>query len=191
MASVAGVLIWQEMHPPPPPPPQTVAEIKIPPNPPPPPPPPPHVPQPKVPPPPNPSPLHEVPPVPSPVPVPNAVPPPPPQPPLQPQPPQQVDKASLRAQMERELLACIQNYATGHYPRAAFMAGKSGRVEVTFRNVGGHWGDVSISGSSNVRSLDQAAREAVIRANCPQPPDALSGDTFRYRITINYQLLGG
>lgn len=188
IAGIAGILIYQEMHPIPPPPPQQTKLVTIPPNPPPPPPPPPKVPQPKIPPPPDQQPLHEVPPIPSPVPVPNAVPPPPPQPPLQPQPPQQVDMAQIRNDYFSQLHAAID--AAKVYPREAVLSGATGTVTVSFDFNNGQVSNVHIDRSSQTRSLDRAAMDAVERAHYPPPPPQLANQTLHFVVPIVFNLGG-
>ncbi|MGH8371131.1 MAG: energy transducer TonB [Gammaproteobacteria bacterium] len=187
VVAVAGILIWQEMHPVPAPPPTPTKLMTIPPNPPPPPPPPPKVPQPKIPPPPDQQPLHEVPPIPSPIPLPNAVPPPPPSPPLVPQqtPP---DMATLQARFQSELHACIEAGKT--YPREALLSGTTGTVTVEFDYFNGDMSNVKIKRSSGSRPLDRAGIQAVARAKCPPPPPEFQGQTFHFTIPIEFTLGG-
>lgn len=186
MLSIAGAIIWQQMHPEPPPPQQLVKAVTIPPNPPPPPPPPPKVPQPKVPPPPDQQPLHEVPPVPSPIPVPNAVPPPPPEPPLVPQQAKPVDKTSMIAQLESEMRNRID--AAKVYPRSAILAGKEGDVTVQFTYLNGKVSDIEVLHTSGNRALDRETVQAVARAVIPEPPPELVGQSIPMQITIVYSL---
>jgi protein TonB len=188
IAAVAGILIWQEMHPVPPPPPVTKGVVTIPPNPPPPPPPPPKVPQPKIPPPPDQQPLHEVPPIPSPIPIPNAVPPPPPSPPLVPQQTPPVDMATLQARFESELHACID--AAKAYPREALLSGETGTVTLEFDYFNGDMNNVEIKRSSGSRPLDRAGVQAVARAKCPPPPPQFQNQKFHFIIPIQFSLGG-
>ncbi|HET7923107.1 MAG TPA: TonB family protein [Gammaproteobacteria bacterium] len=184
--AIAGIFIWQSLHPSQPPPPVQKAVVTIPPNPPPPPPPPPKVPQPKIPPPPDQQPLHEVPPIPSPIPIPNAVPPPPPQPPLQAQPP--VTKETLEARLQNELFNCIN--AAKAYPREAVISGTTGTVIVEFDYYNGDISNVGINKSSGARVLDTAGRHAVSRASCPPPPPALRDAKYHFTIPIQFTLGG-
>lgn len=186
IAAVAGILIWQEMHPIPPPPPVQKALVTIPPNPPPPPPPPPKVPQPKIPPPPDQQPLHEVPPIPSPIPLPNAVPPPPPEPPLVPQQTPPVDLAKVRDDFYSQLHAAID--AAKVYPREALLSGSTGTVTVSFDFFNGEASNIRIVRSSGSRQLDRAAMDAVARAHYPPAPPELAGQKMQLSIPIVFTL---
>ena len=184
---LAGILIYQQLHPSPPPPPVQTAAVTIPPNPPPPPPPPPHnVPTPQ---PPQPQPLSEVPPIPTPIPTPNAVPPPPPPPPPVPRP--QVNMAAIEASFQEQLRACIQAVALGHYPREAVLAGSTGTVLVQFRYLNAIVSDAVVKRSSGTRALDIAGVQAVLTARCPPPPEQFQGREFVFTIPIQYSLSGG
>lgn len=181
---VAGILIWQQLHPSPPPPPITNATVEIPPNPPPPPPPPPrNIPTPQ---PPQPQPLSEVPPIPSPIPLPNAVPVPPPSPPPIPvqRPPSQ---DTIMAQFQASMKAAID--AAKVYPKEALLAGETGVSTVSFDYVNGVVSNIKVDKTSNARSLDKAAMQAVLKALMPPKPAELAGvNHFVVQIDFN---LGG
>ncbi len=187
--AVAGVLIWEQMHPMLLPPEQKTALITIPPTPPPPPPPPPKTPQPPIPNPPTPQPLSEVPPIPTPIPLPNAVPPPPPSPPPTPTPPQPtVDIAAIRASFLAELHAAID--AAKSYPRQAILSGTTGTVTVGFDYYDGQVSNIRIDRSSGDRALDRAAMDAVARARYPQPPPQFQDQTLHLTIPVAFSLPG-
>ena len=187
IVAVAGILIWEQMHPSQMPPEQKVAVITIPPTPPPPPPPPKtrqppiHTPQPQ--------PLSEVPPIPTPIPTPDAVPPPPPQPPLVPTPPQPpVDIAAIRADFYSQLHAAID--AAKVYPREAVISGATGTVVVSFDYLDGQVSNIHVDRSSGARPLDRAAMDAVARARYPMPPPQFAGQTIHPVITLVFNLGG-
>lgn len=190
--AVAGVLIWEQMHPMPLPPEQKTALITIPPTPPPPPPPPPKTPQPPIPNPPTPQPLSEVPPIPTPIPLPNAVPPPPPSPPPTPTPPQPtVDIAAVQNAFQRAMYRAIEQRALQSYPRDAVLAGATGAVTVGFDYINGVVSNIKVLRSSGSRSLDRGAMEAVQTAQLPpKPPDLAGLNLNHFVITVQYQLGG-
>lgn len=181
---VAGILIWQQLHPSPPPPPIQNATVEIPPNPPPPPPPPPrNIPTPQ---PPQPQPLSEVPPIPSPIPLPNSVPVPPPSPPPIPvqRPPSQ---DSIMAQFQASMKSAIE--AAKVYPKEAILAGETGVTTVSFDYVNGVVSNIKVDKTSNARSLDKAAMQAVLKAVMPAKPAELAGvNHFTVQLEFN---LGG
>lgn len=181
--TVAGIIIWHELHPAPPPPVQKVAVITIPKNPPPPPPPPPKTPLPKMP---TPQPLSEVPAIPVPVPVPNAIPPQPPQPPIIPRPQPKVNMNAIRSEFNSRVKAAID--AAKVYPREAILSGATGIVRVTFYYKDQHVSDVQIERSSGNRALDRAAMEAVNKAQYPVPPPQLAGQRIRMVINVQFTL---
>ncbi|HLW73588.1 MAG TPA: TonB family protein, partial [Gammaproteobacteria bacterium] len=152
---VAGILIYQQLHPSPPPPPIQNATVEIPPNPPPPPPPPPHnVPTPQ---PPVPQPLSEVPPIPTPIPTPNAVPVQPPQPPPIPvsRPP---SADTIMAEFTASMRAAID--AAKVYPKEAILAGETGTVTVSFDYVSGVVSNIHVDKGSGSRAIDRSAMQA-------------------------------
>ena len=179
---VAGILIYQQLHPEPPPPPIQNASVEIPPNPPPPPPPPPrNIPTPQ---PPQPQPLSEVPPVPTPIPTPNSVPVSPPQPPPVPvqRPPNQ---DTILAEFEASMKAAID--AAKVYPKEAILAGETGTVTVSFDYVNGVVSNVKIDKGSGARSLDKSAMNAVNKALMPPKPADLAG-VNHFTIVVNFSL---
>ncbi len=181
---VAGILIWQQLHPAPPPPPIQSASLEIPPNPPPPPPPPPrNVPTPQ---PPQPQPLSEVPPIPTPIPTPNAVPVQPPSPPPIPtsRPPNQ---DSIMAEFQASMRAAID--AAKVYPKEAVMAGETGTVTVSFDYVNGVVSNIHVDRSSGSRAIDKSAMQAVQKAAMPPKPAELAG-VGHFVILVNYSLGG-
>lgn len=183
-AGLAGILIWQELHPAPPPPPIAQPPMEIPPNPPPPPPPPPkNIPTPQ---PPQPQPLSEVPPVPTPIPTPNAVPVQPPTPP--PVPVQRTaPPENIMSEFAASMLAAIN--AAKVYPKEAVIAGETGEVVVSFDYVNGIVSNIKIVKSSGSRSLDKAAMAAVQKAALPPKPAELAGNNnFTFHVAFN---LGG
>jgi protein TonB len=183
-AGLAGILIWQELHPSPPPPPIAQPPMEIPPNPPPPPPPPPkNIPTPQ---PPQPQPLSEVPPVPTPIPVPNAVPVQPPQPP-----PIPTQRSAPPENIMSEFAASMHNAieAAKVYPKEAILAGESGVVTVSFDYVNGVVSNIHIDKSSGARSLDRATIQAVQRAAMPPKPAELAG-TSHFVISLEFTLGG-
>jgi protein TonB len=183
-AGLAGILIWQELHPSPPPPPIAQPPMEIPPNPPPPPPPPPkNIPTPQ---PPQPQPLSEVPPVPTPIPVPNAVPVQPPQPP--PIPTQRsAPPENIAAEFEASMLAAIN--AAKIYPKEAILAGESGAVTVSFDYINGVVSNIHVDRSSGSRSIDRSAMQAVQKAAMPPKPAEIAGQN-RFSLVIEYTLGG-
>jgi len=167
---VAGILIWQQLHPAPPPPPIQSAALEIPPNPPPPPPPPPrNVPTPQ---PPQPQPLSEVPPIPTPIPTPNAVPVQPPSPPPIPT-SRPTNPDNIMSEFSASMLAAIN--AQKVYPKEAVMAGETGETVVSFDYVNGVVSNIHVDRSSGSRSLDKAAMNAVQKAAMPPKPAELAG----------------
>ena len=181
---LAGILIWQQLHPSPPPPPITTASVTIPPNPPPPPPPPPHnVPTPQ---PPQPQPLSEVPPVPTPIPTPNAVPVQPPSPPPIPT-SKPVNQDTLMAEFSASMLAAIN--AQKVYPKEAVIAGETGTATISFDYINGVVSNVKVDRSSGSRALDRAAMTATQKAQMPPKPAELTGINH-YVFQINFDLGG-
>jgi protein TonB len=167
---VAGILIWQQLHPAPPPPPIQSAALEIPPNPPPPPPPPPrNVPTPQ---PPQPQPLSEVPPIPTPIPTPNAVPVQPPSPPPIPT-SRPTNPDSIMSEFAASALAAIN--AQKVYPKEAVMAGETGETVVSFDYVNGVVSNIHVDKGSGSRALDKAAVAAVQKAALPPKPAELAG----------------
>ena len=167
---LAGILIWQQLHPSPPPPPVITPGIEIPPNPPPPPPPPPHnVPTPQ---PPQPQPLSEVPPIPTPIPTPNSVPVQPPSPPPIPT-SKPVNQDTIMAEFSASMLAAIN--AAKVYPKEAILAGETGEVVVSFDYVNGVVSNIKVDRGSGSRALDRAAMTAVQKAQLPAKPAELAG----------------
>jgi len=183
---VAGILIWEQLHPAPPPPPIVTPAMEIPPNPPPPPPPPPNQPiKPDIP---NPQPLSEVPPIPTPVPTPDAVPPSPPSPP--PVPVQNpVNTANIEAEFMSACKAAIEQQALGHYPVDAIKQGETGTVKVSFDYVNGVVSNIKVDRSSGSRSLDRGATAAVQSASCPPKPAELAG-VNHFIVDVLYTLGG-
>jgi protein TonB len=181
---VAGILIWQQLHPAPPPPPIQSAALEIPPNPPPPPPPPPRsVPTPQ---PPQPQPLSEVPPIPTPIPTPNAVPVQPPSPPPIPT-SRPANPDTLMAQFQASMKAAID--AQKVYPKESIMAGETGVVTISFDYVNGVVSNIHIDKGSGSRKLDRSAMDAVQRATLPPKPAELAGINH-FVVLINYSLGG-
>ena len=181
---LAGILIWEQLHPAPPPPPIQSAPMEIPPNPPPPPPPPPRnipVPQP-----PQPQPLSEVPPIPTPIPTPNAVPVTPPQPPPIPQTSKPAPE-NIMAEFSASMHAAID--AAKVYPKEAVIAGETGQVTVSFDYINGVVSNIHVDKSSGSRSIDRSAMAAVQKAALPPKPAELAG-VNHFAITINYSLGG-
>ena len=181
---LAGILIWQQLHPTPPPPPVSVASVEIPPNPPPPPPPPPHnVPTPQ---PPQPQPLSEVPPVPTPIPTPNAVPVQPPSPPPIPT-SKPVNQDTLMAEFAASMRAAIDAQKT--FPKEALLAGESGTATISFDYVNGVVSNIKVERSSGSRALDRAAMQAVQKAAMPPKPAELAGISH-FSIPVDFNLNG-
>lgn len=181
---LAGILIYQQLHPSPPPPPVQTAAVTIPPNPPPPPPPPPHnVPTPQ---PPQPQPLSEVPPIPTPIPTPNAVPVQPPSPPPIPT-SKPVNQDTIMAEFTASMHAAIE--AQKQYPKEAILAGDTGTVTLSFDYVNGAVSNVKVDKSSGSRSLDRAAIQAVNKATMPPKPAELAGISH-FVILLNFNLGG-
>ena len=181
-AGLAGILIYQQLHPTPPPPPVSTASVEIPPNPPPPPPPPPHnVPTPQ---PPQPQPLSEVPPIPTPIPTPNAVPVQPPQPPPIPT-SKPVNQDTLMAEFTASMHAAIE--AQKVYPKEAVIAGDTGTVTLSFDYTNGVVSNIKVDKSSGSRALDRAAMNAVAKAQMPQKPAELAGINH-FVILLNFSL---
>ena len=179
---VAGILIYQQLHPAPPPPPIQNATVEIPPNPPPPPPPPPrNIPTPQ---PPQPQPLSEVPPIPTPIPTPNSVPVSPPQPPPIPtsRPPA---PETIMAEYIASMKAAID--AAKVYPKEAILAGETGTVTVSFDYVGGVVSNVHVDKGSGSRAIDRSAMNAVNKAVMPPKPAELAG-VNHFVVLINYSL---
>lgn len=181
---LAGILIWQQLHPSPPPPPIQSAALEIPPNPPPPPPPPPRnipVPQP-----PQPQPLSEVPPVPTPIPTPNAVPVTPPQPPPIPVtskgPPE-----NIMSEFSASMKAAID--AAKVYPKEAVLSGETGTVTVSFDYINGVVSNIHVDKSSGSRSIDKSAMQAVQKAALPPKPAEIAGQNH-FAVQLNYTLGG-
>ncbi|MGE5624148.1 MAG: energy transducer TonB [Bacillota bacterium] len=181
---VAGILIWEQLHPAPPPPPIQNATVEIPPNPPPPPPPPPrNIPTPQ---PPQPQPLSEVPPIPTPIPTPNAVPVQPPQPP--PIPVQRpVNPDTIMNEFVASMRAAID--AAKVYPKEAILAGETGIVTVSFDYVNGVVSNIHVDKGSGSRAIDRSAMNAVQKAVMPPKPAELAG-TSHFVIQVNYTLGG-
>ncbi|HEV7164925.1 MAG TPA: energy transducer TonB [Gammaproteobacteria bacterium] len=180
--SLAGILIWQQLHPTAEPPPITTASVTIPPNPPPPPPPPPHnVPTPQ---PPQPQPLSEVPPIPTPIPTPNAVPVQPPSPPPIPT-SKPVNQDTLLAEFQASMKAAID--AAKVYPKEAILAGETGTVTVSFDFVNGVVSNVKVDRGSGSRAIDRSAMTAVIKAAMPAKPAELAGISH-FVILLDYTL---
>ena len=178
---LAGILIWQQLHPAPPPPIQSAA-LEIPPNPPPPPPPPPRnipVPQP-----PQPQPLSEVPPIPTPVPTPNAVPVQPPSPPPIPNTSKPAPE-NILAEFQASMKAAID--AAKVYPKEAIIAGESGAATISFDYVNGVVSNIHVDKSSGARSLDKAAILAVQKAAMPPKPAELVSITH-YVLQVSFSL---
>jgi protein TonB len=183
-AGLAGILIWQELHPAPPPPPIAQPPMEIPPNPPPPPPPPPkNIPVPQ---PPQPQPLSEVPPVPTPIPTPNAVPVQPPQPPPIPV-TSKAPPENIAVEFESSMLAAIN--AVKVYPKEAILAGESGSTTVSFDYIDGVVSHIHVDRSSGSRSIDRSAMSAVQKAAMPPKPAELAG-LNHYVLTVVYSLGG-
>lgn len=181
---LAGILIYQQLHPSPPPPPVQTASVTIPPNPPPPPPPPPHnVPTPQ---PPQPQPLSEVPPIPTPIPTPNAVPVQPPSPPPIPT-SKPVNQDTILAEFQATMKAAID--AAKVYPKEAILAGDTGTVTVSFDYVNGQVSNVKIDKGSGTRSLDRSALQAVLKATLPPKPAELV-NIAHFVVVLDYQLGG-
>jgi len=179
---LAGILIWEQLHPTPAPPPVTTASVTIPPNPPPPPPPPPHnVPTPQ---PPQPQPLSEVPPVPTPIPTPNAVPVQPPSPPPIPT-SKPVNQDTLMAEFQASMKAAID--AAKVYPKEAILAGETGTVTVSFDYINGVVSNIKVDRSSGSRALDRSAMNAVQKAQMPPKPAELAGISH-FVVLVNYTL---
>ena len=179
---LAGILIWEQLHPTPAPPPISTASVTIPPNPPPPPPPPPHnVPTPQ---PPQPQPLSEVPPVPTPIPTPNAVPVQPPSPPPIPT-SKPVNQDTLMAEFQASMKAAID--AAKVYPKEAILAGETGTVTVSFDYVNGVVSNIKVDRSSGSRALDRSAMNAVQKAQMPPKPAELAGISH-FVVLVNYTL---
>jgi protein TonB len=182
---IAGILIWEELHPAPPVPHIENVVQTMPPQPPPPPPPPPK----NVPPPPNaptPQPLSEVPPIPSPVPTPNTVPPPPLSPPPVPT-AQKVDTNQILADFTLSMKAAID--AQKVYPKEAVLAGETGETVVSFDYINGVVSNIKVVKSSGSRSLDRAAMLAVQKAALPPKPAELAGtNNYTFHVAFN---LGG
>lgn len=179
---LAGILIWQQLHPTPPPPPISTASVEIPPNPPPPPPPPPHnVPTPQ---PPQPQPLSEVPPVPTPIPTPNAVPVQPPSPPPVPT-SKPVNQDTLMAEFQASMKAAID--AAKVYPKEAILAGETGTVTISFDYVNGVVSNIKIDKSSGSRPIDRSAITAVQKAALPPKPAELVG-VGHFVVVLDYTL---
>lgn len=181
---VAGILIWQQLHPTPAPPPVHTATLEIPPNPPPPPPPPPrNIPTPPQP---QPQPLSEVPPVPSPIPLPNAVPVQPPSPPPIPvSRPQNQD--TLMAEFQSSMKSAID--AAKVYPKESVLAGETGAVSVSFDYINGVVSNIKIDKGSGARKLDKAAMDAVQKAVLPPKPAELAG-VNHFVVVLNFTLGG-
>lgn len=181
---LAGILIWQQLHPAPPPPPIQSAALEIPPNPPPPPPPPPRnipVPQP-----PQPQPLSEVPPIPTPIPLPNAEPVHPPQPPPVPNTSKPAPE-NILAEFTASMKAAID--AAKVYPKEAILGGETGVTTVSFDYVNGVVSNIKVDKSSGARSLDKAAMNAVLKAAMPPKPAELAG-TSHFVILVSFNLGG-
>ena len=181
-AGLAGILIYEQLHPTPPPPPITTASVVIPPNPPPPPPPPPHnVPTPQ---PPQPQPLSEVPPVPTPIPTPNAVPVQPPSPPPVPT-SKPVNQDTLMAEFQSSMKAAID--AAKVYPKEAILAGETGTVTVSFDYSNGVVSNVKVDRGSGSRPIDRSAMTAVVKAALPPKPAELVG-VNHFVVVLDYTL---
>jgi protein TonB len=181
---LAGILIWQQLHPAPPPPPIQSASLEIPPNPPPPPPPPPRnipVPQP-----PQPQPLSEVPPIPTPIPTPNAVPVTPPQPPPIPV-TSKAPPENILMQFAASMKAAID--AAKVYPKEAVISGETGTVTVSFDYINGVVSNIHIDKSSGSRSIDKSAMQAVQKAALPPKPAEIAGQNH-FAVVLNYTLGG-
>ena len=181
---LAGILIWQQLHPAPPPPPIKTASIEIPPNPPPPPPPPPrNIPTPQ---PPQPQPLSEVPPIPTPIPTPNAVPVQPPQPPPIPNTSRPAPE-NIMTEFTSSMLQAIN--AAKVYPKESLLAGESGEAVVSFDYVNGVVSNIHVDKSSGSRALDRAAMTAVQKAALPPKPAELT-DTKHFVFHLLFNLGG-
>ncbi len=179
---LAGILIWEQLHPSPAPPPVSVASVEIPPNPPPPPPPPPHnVPTPQ---PPQPQPLSEVPPIPTPIPLPNAVPVQPPSPPPIPT-SKPVNQDTLMAEFQASMKAAID--AAKIYPKEAILGGETGSVTVSFDYINGVVSNIKVDRGSGSRAIDRSAMTAVAKAAMPPKPAELAG-TAHFVVLLNYTL---
>ena len=180
---IAGILLWEELHPAPPVPHIENVVQTMPPQPPPPPPPPPK----SMPPPPNapqPQPLSEVPPIPTPVPTPNSVPPPPVQPPPIPvQAP--VNTNQLLAEFTLSMKAAID--AQKVYPKEAIMAGETGNVTISFDYTGGVVSNIHVDRSSGSRALDKSAMQAVKSAAMPPKPAELVNQSH-FVVILNFNL---
>ena len=183
-AGLAGILIWQELHPAPPPPPNAQPPMEIPPNPPPPPPPPPkNIPTPQ---PPQPQPLSEVPPVPTPIPTPNAVPVQPPQPPPIPV-TSKAPPENIMSEFEASMKAAID--AAKVYPKEAILAGEAGVTTISFDYINGVVSNIHVDKSSGARSLDKAAMMAVQKAAMPPKPAEIAG-VNHFVILVSFNLGG-
>jgi len=162
---LAGILIWEQLHPTPAPPPVTTASVTIPPNPPPPPPPPPHN-------------------VPTPIPTPNAVPVQPPSPPPIPT-SKPVNQDTLMAEFQASMKAAID--AAKVYPKEAILAGETGTVTVSFDYINGVVSNIKVDRSSGSRALDRSAMNAVQKAQMPPKPAELAGISH-FVVLVNYTL---
>ena len=160
---LAGILIWQQLHPAPPPPPIKTASIEIPPNPPPPPPPPPRN-----------------------IPTPNAVPVQPPQPPPIPNTSRPAPE-NIMTEFTSSMLQAIN--AAKVYPKESLLAGESGEAVVSFDYVNGVVSNIHVDKSSGSRALDRAAMTAVQKAALPPKPAELT-DTKHFVFHLLFNLGG-
>ncbi|PJK08151.1 hypothetical protein CO614_10990 [Lysobacteraceae bacterium NML120232] len=85
-----------------------------------------------------------------------------------------------------QLLAHLERYR--HYPKAARRAGEEGVVYISFEvNRKGHVSNIELAQSSGYARLDNAALNAINRANpVPMPPEELPGDPLKVRVPVSF-----